>query len=590
MVCKFYLRPFYLLIWTIFLVVMPGNGKAVEPSNLPILRIDGDMHTEEIPRIAVDLANRFFVSVSADKTIRVWSLPSGHLVRTIHVPIAAGLEGKLQAVAISSGGTLIAASGITGKSWDSDQGYFIYLFDTSTGLMRRSIGGLPSTVTHMAISPDGRYLAAVLGDRGGLRVFRIGDGRLLRKDIHYLAGGSWVDFNKNGQLITASLDGVLRLYDERFILVNKRQISTDFQPYSAVFSPDGNKIAVGFKDKQMVAVFSADRLEVLYLPDVSASIADFRTVCWSVDGLSLYGAGEHHDGRQRLIRWWKNAGQPSRSGLGEYLDLPATGSLLSQIIALRGGGVLFAGHDPVLGAMDAEGFFVFRHSKPSATFSNWQEKLLISEDGSQVGFPYDRFAKDSGVFSGQNIELIINKSDQSNLFPPLTVSSNLEVTGWFGEENRLKLNGRPLPLYEGERSNALSIARDGRFFVVGTETHLRMYDQLGRRRWVVPASSPIDGVNISVDGRVIIAAHRDGTIRWYRVLTGDHYLSFFPHRDQKRWIAWTPDKFFSASFKGDELIGWHQNRGRTREARFYPASAFKASYFKPERIRQLFVP
>lgn len=47
-----------------------------EPSREPILHIETGMHTANINRIGVDAANRYLVTASADKTVRVWELPA----------------------------------------------------------------------------------------------------------------------------------------------------------------------------------------------------------------------------------------------------------------------------------------------------------------------------------------------------------------------------------------------------------------------------------------------------------------------------------------------------------------------------------
>ncbi|MBF0453883.1 MAG: hypothetical protein HQL72_03575 [Magnetococcales bacterium] len=572
----------------VFLAVLaPAIGSGGEPTSRPLLRIEGQMHTEAIRRIATDRANRLMVSVSSDKTLRLWKLPSGKLWKTFRVPLAAGQEGKLQAVAVSAGGGVIAVSGHTGRSWERKKGYFIYFFDTLTGKMKRVIGGLPSTARHLAFSKDSRYLAVALSEKGGVRVYQVRDGRLLRQDDRYEKDTTWVDFDHEGRLVTASLDGALRLYNNRFLLIHKRDISADHKPYSAVFSPNGKRIAVGFLNRSSVAVFSGKGLDLLYFPDASAAIGDFRTVAWSADGHSLYGAGSHRNRHLRQIRWWKNEGKPSASGRGEFVDFPVASSTLSHILPLKGGGTLFCGAQPILGALDSQGFTLFRHKNPSLSFSSWKRDLLISADGSVVHFPYDDTGKNRGLFSVRHLSLT-HVADATQLLPPLTQSSTLTVTGWNRQFGQLKLNGRRLVLKERERANALSFARDGRFFVVGTSHALRMFDQLGRSRWEIPVSSSVRGVTISLDGRVILAAHADGTLRWYQVVQGRLFLTLFPHRDRKRWIAWTPDRFFAASSGGDQLIGWHKNQGRHQAAKFIPANTFRKHYYRPDRIRQLF--
>ena len=150
-----------------------------------MLVIDPGMHTAEIRRASADRDGRWAVTGSDDKTIRVWSLADGSLARTIRVPAGPGNVGKVYAVAISPDGTLIAAGGWT-RWTDADRQEQIYLFDRESGVLKQRIEGLPEVVDHLAFSPDGTRLAAVLGDGKGLRVYtsqdRLGGGRA-RRDL-----------------------------------------------------------------------------------------------------------------------------------------------------------------------------------------------------------------------------------------------------------------------------------------------------------------------------------------------------------------------------------------------------------------------
>ncbi len=86
-------------------------------------------------------------------------------------------------------------------------------------------------------------------------------------------------------------------------------------------------------------------------------------------------------------------------------------------------------------------------------------------------------------------------------------------------------------------------------------------------------------VTISGDGRFVVAAYSDGTIRWHQGSDGAEVLAFFPHADRQRWIAWTPQGFFNASPGAEELIGYHLNRGRDREGEFIAARQLRETFF-----------
>ena len=53
----------------------------------------------------------------------------------------------------------------------------------------------------------------------------------------------------------------------------------------------------------------------------------------------------------------------------------------------------------------------------------------------------------------------------------------------------------------------------------------------------------------------------------------------------KRWVAWTPAGYYMASPGGEDLIGWHLNRGWDQLADFFPASRFSARFNRPDIVQ-----
>jgi len=135
----------------------------------PVLAVDPGMHTAKIQSLAVDAGGRFAVTGSDDRTVRIWSVADGKLLRTIWIPVGPEKVGDVYAVAIGPDGSTIAAGGWT----ETRNGPCpIDLFDREAGNLVRRIGDdLPNVTNFLTFSPNGRYLAATLHARNGLRVF-----------------------------------------------------------------------------------------------------------------------------------------------------------------------------------------------------------------------------------------------------------------------------------------------------------------------------------------------------------------------------------------------------------------------------------
>ncbi len=94
-------------------------------------------------------------------------------------------------------------------------------------------------------------------------------------------------------------------------------------------------------------------------------------------------------------------------------------------------------------------------------------------------------------------------------------------------------------------------------------------------------------MNISRDGRLIVAARGDGTIRWHRLSDGQELLALFVHAKDRRFVAWTPEGYYAASPGAEDLIGWHVNRDWDHAPDYYPASRFRDQYNRPDIVKRV---
>jgi WD40 repeat protein len=255
------------------------------PSQDPVLRIETGMHTVVINRIGVDRDCRLVATGSDDKTVRLWSLPEGRLLRILRVPIGPGHDGKVYAVAVSPDGKLVAAGG-----WDarrtSQKRHSVYLFDTASGGLKARVGDFESVIYDLAFSPDGRFLAATLSLGNGLRVVDTERMSEVAADRDYGDASYGAAFAPDGRLFTVADDGYLRAYDADFRLVRKIKTRGGPQPFGVAIDPAGERVAVGCYRSPAVDVYKTSDLSFAFAADTAGIDQGdgLGNVAWSSDG------------------------------------------------------------------------------------------------------------------------------------------------------------------------------------------------------------------------------------------------------------------------------------------------------------------
>jgi hypothetical protein len=66
---------------------------------------------------------------------------------------------------------------------------------------------------------------------------------------------------------------------------------------------------------------------------------------------------------------------------------------------------------------------------------------------------------------------------------------------------------------------------------------------------------------------------------------GREQLSLFVHADGKRWIIWSPSGYYDTSLDGEDLVGWHLNRGMNQASDFFSVGRFRDRFYRPEIIQ-----
>ncbi len=556
-----------------------------EPPEKPIFQINADMHIAAINSVAIDREwSRFIVTGSDDKTIRIWEQETGRLLKIIRPPIGDGIDGQISSVALSPDGETIACGSVAGV-WEETE--VMMFFDRESGILLGTMTGLPASITQIQYSPDGKFLAALGAEGSGLRIYNTEDNSLASKDLDYGEEDALgLDWNKNNQIITTSLDGTIRLYqidqEGKINLEKKLVLSGSNRPHTVAFSPEGNQVAVGFFDSPRVDVYSIPDLAHLFSPDCSQiDNGNLPLVAWSRDGESLYlyaGGRFHLQNQVSLVRW-------SDAGRGLAVAIPVAGNTLMTLTTVDFSGLVYASNDPAWGKLDASGKQKFHHQSPLLDFRAAVENFSLSSNGKTVEILPNQSSKPFR-FSILERRFLDVSQPMTDSYSPLTQSPGLIVTGWWNEYSP-RINGKTAVLKPNERCRSLAISPDGQWVVLGTEWYLRCLDRNGQELWHFRTPGACWGVNISHDGLKAVAAYGDGTLHWYRLKDGRELFGAFLLPDQNQWTIWTPQGYFDASEGADELIGWHLNQGKDSAAEFYPASRFFEEFYRPYLIQQI---
>ncbi|HRO14129.1 MAG TPA: caspase family protein [Paracoccus sp. (in: a-proteobacteria)] len=544
----------------------------------PVLALETGRHLAPIRSADVDAAGRTAVTGSPDRTVRVWSLADGRLERTIRMPVGPGDIGKVYAVAISPDGGTIAAGGWM-RATESDPQDQIYLFDRTSGRMTGRLGELPDGANHIAFSPDGRRLAAVLG-YGGLRVYDRGDDGAWHpawQDADYGDTSYGLAFGPEGRIATTSYDGKLRLYAAGGRLLST--VATDLpKPIDLAFNPVDGRLVVGFAGSPALRLHDGATLAMLPAPDTAGiDTGDLGKVAWSSDGATLYAAGHYQNEDGVPVLAW------SRDGGGPHQVLAADISTVMSLAPLPDGALFVVAADPWLGVIGADG--AARWSLAPATINprGQRSNLAVSDDGMAVEFGLREWGdNDRRRFDHAALKLLPPAQD-NRLRPPR--QEGLDIADWM-DSLTPTLAGTPLPLDPHEPSRSLAIHPDGGRFVLGAEWSLRAFDAAGAELWRRDVPGPAWAVNISGDGRFVVAAYGDGTIRWHRMEDGVELLALFPFADGEDWMVWEPEGRYASTLGARKALRWVVNRGWDTAPDELGADRIRDS-FVPDVIRRV---
>jgi WD40 repeat protein len=253
--------------------------------------------------------------------------------------------------------------------------------------MRQRIDGLEQVINHLCVSPNGRWLAVVLGGGEGVRIYDVRNGfSQAFADRDYANDSYGCAFSPDSRsLVTTCYDGQLRRYrldGDSFRKERQAAAQGGKEPYSVAFHPAGDRIAVGFAHNTAVTVLDAKQLTRLYAADTNG-IDNYNpgNVAWSADGIYFFAGGEYPDGSSCPVFRWADKGR------GERTSWQAAEITVMDLKPLPDGDLLVGTSNSALLRYDGQGKTLFDLRPNRADMRNkLGDKFRLSADGSQVTF------------------------------------------------------------------------------------------------------------------------------------------------------------------------------------------------------------
>jgi WD40 repeat protein len=544
----------------------------------PILVLDAGGHTATIRRVLFRADGCELVTVSDDKTIRVWDVATGEPLRVLRPPIGRGPEGMLYAAALSPDGRTLA---VGGYGFKGVTGFKIHLIDLSTSRIARTLYGHESAIFSLAFARDGKRLVSGSSDRTA-RIWDVATGRCER--VFKGIGGAvyGVIFSPDGgRLATASYDASGRIWSvatgklEAELRGHAKEVSC------VAWSAGGQVIATG-SDDQTIRLWSPDGRCLRSIEGVEDQV---RSLTYSADSRAL------------LATW----GGLTRARGAALLDV-ATGK--ERVRFARHTNTVYSGSFSPDGSLaattggDDNETYIWKTADVSLSQTLTGKGRAVwslgwSSDGKAIAWGNTnriQSLSDLGPIEQtfHLAELELAPAHGNALVRARPARGAIALKRVDNTTLKIERNGATAATIKlsrkYDRVNSFTLLPDDRV-AVGANFGMYLFD--ARSGQIVREFQGHTGVVWAVapspDGRLLLSGSGDETIRVWDPNRDEPVLSLFVAGDD--WVAWTPEGYYAASPGGEKLMGWHVNNGDDSRTSFYPAAQFRKSLYRPDVIK-----
>ena len=486
-----------------WLWLRPRTGSLIHPGGALLRTLEG--HLDEVNAVAM-VDDRYAVSASSDRTLRVWDLESGETRQTLRghidwvnavavvdvrraisgstddtlriwdlehgtaLKILEGHTAGVSAVAIVDGRRVISSSfDRTLRVWDLESGQTLQI-----------LRGHEDWVNAVAVATDGRAVSASTDET--LRVWDVETGQTLQILRGHTAGVRSVAMMADGRAVSASADRTLRIWD----LASGRTLQT----------------LQGHTDEVRVV----------------AALAGCRALSASLDG---------------TVRVWNiESGQVLRT-------LQRDKARIRAVAVVNRDRIVSADADGALRLWDLEG----RQTPQPPRHQAWVRAMVVVDCGHAVSADADGALRVWDLESGQTLQIL--RGHRSWVSAVATMTGDRVISASSDQTLRVwdLKSGQTLQILRGHMHwvNAVAVLPEGRAISASAET-LWVWDlESGQILQTLPGHRARVNAVAALDAGRAISASNDGTLRLWDLESGQTLRILEGHRDKVSTLAVLPD-------------------------------------------------
>ncbi len=334
-------------------------------SAAPVFALNTPYHAGFVLHLAVTPDEREVVTAGFDKTIRVWDVQSGDLLRRFYLPLRDGGDGRITALGLSPDGEQLA---LGGGLFGFGKGKAVIVVSPADGRIVHTIGGFNLSPRTVSWSKDGGLLAVGMDGHEGpsrIHVFETATWNKVFDDRDVRGRVDAIEFRRDGVFFATTNNGTIdsevflyRPEGKTFRRVVKKSVG-DRGAYRAAWTADETHLYVGGH-----SYLSGEDLTGSPWPESrrTPKAEGFIAMRDAPDGAAVYAAfwGRSADsGRLRRFR---------DRGLRTWDEVAIPDGRVTDFAILRSGPLIYVSHDGAVAAIGPDFKPLWRQAGPSPWF------------------------------------------------------------------------------------------------------------------------------------------------------------------------------------------------------------------------------